>query len=495
MSKAPLLALLALFTLCHCTKPSAPPPGTATYGLTEGNSVSPASWLVPAWFIDPANTTGCASDTNSGTSATCAASGVGPLLTFQQLNVARWGCFGNPVACPRLRQNTVITLLSSQPGTTDPIDLFWQQESGSYVELVGALGSAQSTCTGILANVTPKNRATPQLLQASVTGGDGGACTLVAGQLIVNSLHSSRAWTYANVSGNTWKISQPLAPVSIPFSSYAPAEVDTWTNGDPVTVYTPVSAYVVAASPMATDDNSSFNAKTFLYQLNISDPNSTGFDSLTIGLNTVLAESSSQRALDVRQGPPTVNNGGAVNTYLASGMTGGSVNHIPQFGAPQQTDWFISGGVFNPIGFEARILGANLDADVILAGPATISIGAGQMGFVYIETSKTLDFIDGIDAVTGPYGNETKFWGPGGLALTYTARLNYTAGASQAAATFANSGGITLNSQSLGCVAKPSSSTITCNTSITAANLDTNLGATAGCIGPLSGASICNYGP
>ena len=95
--------------------------------VSGSQPILPPSWTVPTWHINPANSIGCASDTNSGTSASCTGgcsgsvctSGIGPLLTYQELNVHRLGCQGNPTLCPRWRQSTSIIYDSSQTNATD----------------------------------------------------------------------------------------------------------------------------------------------------------------------------------------------------------------------------------------------------------------------------------------------------------------------------------------------------------------------------------------
>lgn len=41
---------------------------------------TPPSWSVPDWYVDGSKTLPCTSDANTGTSATCGAPGVGPLV-------------------------------------------------------------------------------------------------------------------------------------------------------------------------------------------------------------------------------------------------------------------------------------------------------------------------------------------------------------------------------------------------------------------------------
>src|SRR5215469_10074605 len=99
------------------------------------------NWSVAAWFVDPQNTTTCASDDNSCTSASCGAagSGVGPCLTWQQINAIRWGCLGSPKGCPRLRQTTTVSFLSSQTNDSDPVYAFPTIEHGGSLILSAPL--------------------------------------------------------------------------------------------------------------------------------------------------------------------------------------------------------------------------------------------------------------------------------------------------------------------------------------------------------------------
>lgn len=80
--------------------------------------LTPASWTVPNWYIDPANTTGCAADTNTCTSATCAGAGTGPCATYAEIVVHRWG-----TTAPTLAQNTTVSFLSSHSDNSDPVIL------------------------------------------------------------------------------------------------------------------------------------------------------------------------------------------------------------------------------------------------------------------------------------------------------------------------------------------------------------------------------------
>src|SRR5208337_2949529 len=158
------------------------------------------------WFIDPANSTGNASDFNSGIDA------AHPVLTYQNGVAKKWNTYS-----PVLNQNTTLTWLSSQPAGNpagDPviftpiIGATAPNGPGAFVLVQGTLGPAQQLFTGALASVTPKNRATPQLLQADL----GFAAPI--GSIVQNTTggKASFAIVYKNVSGTIFALSQPLAP-------------------------------------------------------------------------------------------------------------------------------------------------------------------------------------------------------------------------------------------------------------------------------------------
>lgn len=69
---------------------------------------SPAMSIL-TWDVDPTNSTGCASNGNSCTSATCGASGVGPCLAVNKIVYHRWGTTG-----PTLQTGTTIAMLSAE---------------------------------------------------------------------------------------------------------------------------------------------------------------------------------------------------------------------------------------------------------------------------------------------------------------------------------------------------------------------------------------------
>ncbi len=444
----------------------------ALLAATGSSPIIPSSWTVGGWYIDPANASGCASDSNSGTSSTCSSGGIGPLTTWGELQVHRWGCQGGGQVCPRLQQTTTITWLSSSSGNADPVYVNLASEKGGTVTLAGQLGTAQQVCSGTLSGVVAKNRSTAQLLNATL------CASLSPGLLVVNSTHSSSAWTYKLVSGTTWAMTQPLDRTLF-------TEVDTWANGDSYTVYRPVSVNIVQLSDLLEENNASFNNALHVNDLTILDPQGTGNDNLDIAPHprVWMAEVSIQRTLELGGLYATgITPAAFRNTDFAGGVAGGVVTPIePSFEA-------VGGDLrtfFNPVG------PIDWSYDFIVGTSGNV-YGGGSIEQIFIDSGVTLR-IDGTVQMHGDAGLTSTFiWGPGTFNYQGSGHLTYPSGGGAAAAAFLVTT-LQLNGQTLGCVAKPSSSTITCNTTVSAASLDANLGATSGCIGVIGGASLCNF--
>jgi hypothetical protein len=199
--------------------------------------VTPPTWGVPFWAIDRQNSIGCASDANTGTSATCVGGcsgsvclgGTGPLLTCQELEVHRWG-----TTSPILQQNTVVMGVSSWSASdTDRCYPNPRVQSDSQLIYQGTLATVQ---TGTLGTVTAKSSAVPgNMLQVVLGAG------LVAGEMVTNTnlAHASVAQLFSLVSGTTWNVSQPCVPqIATAGKAAACVEVNSWTTGDGYTVST-----------------------------------------------------------------------------------------------------------------------------------------------------------------------------------------------------------------------------------------------------------------
>lgn len=449
--------------------------------------IIPSSWTVPGWSIDPQNYTGCASDANSGTAAACSGgcagsvctSGVGPLKSYQELLVHRWGCQGVPGLCPRLQQTTTLTFLSSHTDDSDPVIGSFGLDNGSQLLIVGQLGAAQTVCTGLITLVATKNTATPQLLEVTLP------CAVATGDMVVNTTHASRAWVYGQVSGNSWTMTQPLTAENT--TTWAgPTEVNSWMTNDTVTIYKPTAVNIESLDGQQLDFNATFANQIGLVDLTIFDPNPGRGDNVYLAGSTIMvAEVTSQRimVIDYTQG-------------------GGNVQRLDnvdvQFGIDADADFLIViGGDLSPNavieGEFGSVSGANMEGDWIsgantfLRGNATVA-GDGM----YVGTG----------AMVGSFASDLAIqsgavvWGPGTLNAMASCRVAYKSGVGGATATFPITT-LQVDSQTKSCVGAPGAASAygTCNVTLNASNLDSDLGSTTGCLGTPNGAAFCNYGP
>jgi hypothetical protein len=86
--------------------------------------------------------------------------------------------------------------------------------------------------------------------------------------MVQNTTHPSRAWVYKSLGANSFDITQPMVPITVP-GSVLPAEVDTWVNGDSVNLLLPVNVNIVYMKGETIDYNAAFNNRLYLYQVNV----------------------------------------------------------------------------------------------------------------------------------------------------------------------------------------------------------------------------------
>jgi hypothetical protein len=230
-----------------------------------------AAWSVPNWYIDDANASGCASNANTGTSASCPSAGVGPLATKSGL-YQRWGTWS-----PILNAVTVtVTYLSGDTGTSDP-SLFAPVLSNG-AQFIETAPLPAPAFVGTLGTVTAKNRTHNQILQATFNATSG---SIAQCMLLVNVTRgNSRSFAQRLVSGATWQLDQPLTPWT-PGTVYGTnvAEVDTWQAGDSIDGYNLTAIYEpVFGGQMADFGNqfSNFMPGHAAYQINFQSFNLNG---------------------------------------------------------------------------------------------------------------------------------------------------------------------------------------------------------------------------
>ncbi|HLK37033.1 MAG TPA: hypothetical protein VKU41_09815 [Polyangiaceae bacterium] len=441
----------------------------------------PASWTIAAWYVDPSNTTGTASDTNTCTSASQ------PCLSYGGV-AQQWGTYS-----PRLRQNTTLTFLSSHTSNVDPVYLTPLLENGATVTVQATLGSGQQVATGTLSGVVRKNRSSAQLLVATLPSG------AAPGLLVANSTRSSRAWVYANAGGNNWSLSQPItSPVA---KMTAPAENDVWANGDAVILYRPIAIDLVEASPTVTDSGGSMAQFEMSFQhVTVLDPTGAGVDNLIVGSDGAVnfVESSIQRNVTLGAGPATVPPS-FVNVDLAGSLQMG-LPPADALGTPIAID---AGQVRAPAG-SLLVRGTRLDSDVIVGVPCLMA--AGGFGNVFLDRGVTMTALEGSVGSTGPAWDDGDgddddgvevLWGPGAVDVAGNARLEYPKGGVNPAQTvFQHKGGLTINGQASACTRDPSllGGSWKCGIALTPANLDKaiSLGGFGGIASNPGGGAIAN---
>lgn len=467
--------------------------------------VIPPSWKQASWFIDPANTSACASDNNRTCSlSTCGTSGDGPCLTWGSL-ISRWG-----TTAPTLTSaNTAITFMSAQPGATDTVN-FAPYLNNAYVT-IACTPTQIGTVT--LGTVTAKNQATPQLLNAVMVD-DGGA--IAVGQFLVNTNRgNSEAWIYKNVSGTTWAISQPLAPggttaVGQVFGSIA-AENNGWVIGDTVNVFTLPDVYFANLNP--TQGNfiqggpHSTVGGIYVYQCNAQSLSSGVFGAFSIGAQVALVDTKVQSifgSLPMNANGFAVSSGGGAyvqelyNSWLKNGTWPLGLISTTKSGATNPGAAYVAGGIIaNGNNVQNRLGWVSVEQDTIIGAGNSLTIESGTLDGVYLETGVSLLMLNGQVTVANDInGGNAKLWGPGAINIEASVRFAYPSGAAAAAAALLFTGGITVSGGTKGCIGVPTvgAPTLTCNTSFTAAQLDTSLGATAGCLYVPGGGSMCNVG-
>lgn len=410
------------------TTPNVPPalPGiTGTYQAVNLDAVlpNPGPQSQATWFIDPQNVTGLASDDNSGIDVTH------PVLSYNFGVARKWTTYS-----PTLRQDTVLTWLSSATDDSDPV-VFEPIMVNAVASIQGVLGAAQQVGSGALATVVPKNRTTAQLLQA-----DLGAAFAI-GTLLHNTTggKDSYAWVYALVTGTTYTLTQPLTPTTVPFGlneAISLAEVDSWANGDTFVAYKPVDVMIAKLNGTIAE----FVATAFDFpqqiqtlHINLFSPNGAGNDDTFLGNGITLLETRADTVIS-EQGLADDNAWFRVNIFASQGFT----SAVP--GAALITAF---GGAFmGVIPIEASSF--SFDYDVIIApgGPTSNSIlnsvyVSSSMGFVYLDVGVTslLGIWDCVQGTSGAHASPTTIWGPGTLNVLGVSRIFYSA-ARGAVATF-----------------------------------------------------------
>lgn len=227
------LLTVVLLTACACT-------GIAT---SDRMLMSSASGLY--YYTDWADITGCASDSNTCTSAVCGDVGVGPCQSVNGV-IAQWGTFS-----PIVSHTITIQALSSEPAGAEDIVLRPILEGADLIligspTMVGAPFSAGA--------VTPKLR-TSHGTQLKVAAFPSSA---VVGMSVHNLTTGSVAMIDA-LSLGVATLTQPLNGTALTTVTSAPSvtEDDAWAPGQSLQLESLTTLNLKELSPTGGDDDPS----------------------------------------------------------------------------------------------------------------------------------------------------------------------------------------------------------------------------------------------
>jgi hypothetical protein len=351
--------------------------------------------------------------------------------------------------CPRLLQTTVITWLSAgnanDMGYSHPA-----LESGATLVLTTPLPSAR--CTGALSGVVAMNRATPQLWNATLCAG------VAVGDLVVDTTTAARFHVFRNVSGNTWALDAPLAPMTVPLVSFPSFTAPTIANGDVYADYPqPASAYFADLRSVQAKTSSAFTGSVTVYQLGLA--SSSRLDEVLVDDQFAMIEAYAAPLLRF-QSMGGLTRAYLINDYIASGLIGGPPTNSNFAGL-----FAIVGGQIGVTSGNSQNLtflnSANIDYDTIITGGGDASgtactsegepwINNLQFGGVYLDTTTILQGNGAWNSWHSILSQIHSLWGPGSFDMWGNGHLGYQNPAT-IAATFALTGPIYLNCGTTAC--------------------------------------------
>ena len=204
--------------------------------------VTPPTWTVRDWYVDPSDLSTTASDANDCVTAATAC------LTFGEVIQHRLGTFS-----PRLQQITVFHKLSAQPPGQDVVFFTPFVALGGQAQLVDTLVPLDGGVDATVGAVVAKQPDAGQLLH--VAGLPAGA---VAGMFVCDVTQGNSCAFIDSIDGGGATMQQPLTQASFAMPSNglpAPAENNAWTTGDKVNVFTENATNLKAWNPVGGDVN------------------------------------------------------------------------------------------------------------------------------------------------------------------------------------------------------------------------------------------------
>jgi hypothetical protein len=420
-------------------------------------------------FIDPQNRTGNANDNNVGTQAQ-------PVRTWNGGVIRRYG-MTSPILGQGLPVNSTITyhFMSSSPADgSDPVIFNPLRYNQTAMRFVGTTDNHNLVKNGNLANVTAKNKNTPQFLQADLGAG------VSVGMTLINNTRAAICKVIALVAGTTFVLSQPQTiSLNWPLSG-DPSIVDTFANGDSFSLYNQDQVDFAQLDSISTTwDPVTANQFTVVTNLDILSPTATS-NPCYLGDGISFLYSTVNRRCVVKRGAMFKN----VLFWGGFGRApGGIISAQSDIDAIGNQTWLF-GGAWQ----RCLLTGGRLDDDVIFSGGVTARMVGGTIGSMAIDAGSSL--LLEREVLLTPNNTTATIWGNGLLNIKGTGRLSISG--ATAVSSLLNKGGTQINSQTNGFTATAANpSVINGNNNITPANIDA---APLGQIFVPGGGSIATFG-
>lgn len=401
------------------------------------------------WYIDPSNSSGLASDSNDGGSPRK------PLLHWAVV-VGRYGGIE-----PIISETTVFQFMSDPPNFLDPVVFRPVTINGASVFIYGGLVPVGTASGGKLSGVIAKNRASAQLLNASLAQPVSGS----VGHILQNNTHPGRCWIDSVGGGaNVAVLTQPLVPLTtvppVRTPDSAPAEIDDFANSDSYTIVRPIKVNIVDFRPLTGDSDAAVDfTYGFLQQVWIPDPVAIGTSYCQLA-NVMGSECRIDRYVN---SDPFVTIEGALHNTWANG-------------SGFFLDMRLMGGAINTQAGNDCVLNAvNLDSDIVIHGDIDVYPSPGYLGIIvglaYIDAHLGPRQGSARLTPTAEFGSgKCMLWGPGSLGPAVGGSIFFDTSASSQILT---TGPLTLDAQTNnGTSYNPTSGVFTGGQTITVTNID-----------------------
>jgi hypothetical protein len=377
------------------------------------------------WVVDPVN----GNDNNPGTLAL-------PVKTVMGGIVPKWGA-PDPTFPP---STTSVQIQFVNDETVAQEMIVIRPTMTAIAPVFAITGAYVPVATGTLNAVTAKNRATGQRLASTFTG-----VSPTAGQLVHNTTHPSRAPLFA-VSGGILCQPLSLAPAGLPAHVTSPTEVDTWANGDAVTVERPTKVNIGQVFvTFAGNFNAAGSAQGLLYIQAIEALDNTGSNGNANCIIQTLGGTA--EAIDCIIDPlaliESAGGGGLAQIFLTGCFLAGAFgNHFEGVSAMR------GGGALTGVAVSGQI--GNFSLDVIMGNDLAVS-GAGvsmSLGTVYLATALKLGpggFSGGIGELANDGTGTCALYGPGTIQVRGGGALTKTSSVSTFVGSLLVAGAITID--------------------------------------------------